>query len=106
MKRYEVIVQEWVESVRGWGTSPDGYSLHFSDMDRDAFVTEYWHGLPDGIPPEVYSRPDGTGYWALVGAKTQKMIKDSKNGIRVHLGCGRHGGRIDGGLVVFPTPRG
>lgn len=30
-KRHGVICQKWEESERGWGTRPNGYSLHLAD---------------------------------------------------------------------------
>ncbi len=56
-----IVVQKWEESEAGWGTRPDGYSLHRTEEDRLAFVTAYWDSMPDR-PPAEYSRPDGKPY--------------------------------------------
>lgn len=80
-----VVVQKWEESERGWGTRPDGFSLHLTDADRKAFIKDYWDGMPDEVQDE-YSRPDGTPYLARVDAKTFAKVKKSKNGVR---DCGR-----------------
>lgn len=77
----EVIVQKWEESELGWGTRPDGFSLHLTDADREAYIEEYWARMPKSTPSE-YSRPDGTPYKAVVDAKTFARVKASKNGIR------------------------
>jgi hypothetical protein len=82
-ERYEVIVQKWEESERSWGTRPDGFSLHLTEADRQAYIREYWSGMPDRIPNK-YSRPDGTPYKANVDAATFAEVKTSKNGIREH----------------------
>lgn len=76
-----VVVQKWEESERGWGTRPDGFSLHLNDADRQAFIKEYWDGMPPSAPDD-YSRPDGTYYKAEVDDKTFTELKASKNGIR------------------------
>jgi hypothetical protein len=34
----EVVYQSWLESERGWGVRPDGYSLHLSLGDRKRFI--------------------------------------------------------------------
>ena len=55
---HQVIRQNWIESERGWGFRPDGYSLHLSEEDRQAYIKTYWAGMPDQVPDE-YSRPSG-----------------------------------------------
>lgn len=91
----EVIVQKWEESERGWGTRPDGFSLHLTDADRQAFIKEYWDGMPDDLIPDDYSYPDGTPYKAKVDGKTFAEVKASKNGIRDY-GCPPGSGGTDG----------
>lgn len=76
-----VVVQKWEESERGWGTRPDGFSLHLTDADRQSFIKEYWDRMPDEALDE-YSRPDGKPYKAEVDAETFTKVKTSKNGIR------------------------
>ena len=91
--KHEVIVQKWEESELGWGTRPDGYSLHMTDADREAFITEYWDGMPDEVQDE-YTRPDGTSYKATVNAKVFKRVQASKkNGIRYYGKSPGDGGR-------------
>lgn len=96
--KYEVVVQKWEESERGWGTRPDGYSLHLADADRKAFIKEYWDRMPDAAPDE-YSRPDGTPYKAEVDAETYAKVKASKNGIS-RLGSPPGSGGTDGWVAV------
>lgn len=55
---HQVIRQDWLESERGWGFRPDGYSLHLSEEDRVQFINDYWARMPDYVPDE-YSRPSG-----------------------------------------------
>jgi hypothetical protein len=78
--KHEVVVQKWEESERGWGTRPDGYSLHLTEKDREAFVKAYWKGMPSEAPDE-YSRPDGTPYTTKVCTKHFTLVKKSKNGV-------------------------
>ena len=73
---HPVVCQKWEESERGWGTRPDGYSLHLSDTDREAFIKDYWAGMPNAVPDE-YSRPDGTPYVCDADSETYKKIKVS-----------------------------
>lgn len=52
----KVVVQRWLESERGWGTRPDGVSIHLNDADRQEYINRYWGSMPDYTPDE-YSRP-------------------------------------------------
>ncbi len=79
-KTFRVLCQKWEESERGWGTRPDGYSLHLSVADKDAFIRKYWDGMPDSVSDE-YSRPDGTPYWCEVAEVVYKKVKASSLGI-------------------------
>ncbi len=77
----KVILQKWEESERGWGETPDGFSLHLTDADRVQYIKDYWAPLPDDIPEE-YSRPCEEPYEAEVDAETYLAISVSSNGIR------------------------
>jgi len=78
-----VVKQEWIESERGWGQRPDGYSLHLSKSDLEMFVKEYWDSMPDEIP-DCYSRPSGSAYLIDVGDEVYKKIEKSDCGIRMY----------------------
>lgn len=55
------ICQKWEESEEGWGTRPDGFSLHVSVEGLAKYIAAYWDGMP-GEVPEEYSRPSGEAY--------------------------------------------
>ena len=78
---HQVIVQKWEESERGWGTRPDGYSLHLTKADRVAFIEAYWRRMPDEVQDE-YSRASGSPYSAEVDEATFARVKAGKRGIR------------------------
>lgn len=80
-KTQNVIRQDWLESERGWGCRPDGYSLHKSPADLEQFVKDYWARMPDQAPDE-YSRPEGTWRTVSVDKKTYDKVVASKNGTR------------------------
>lgn len=80
-----VLCQQWEESERGWGVRPDGYSLHLTQEDRDAFVKNHKaHQLKiyGSEAPDEYDRPCGEPYKVKVTGKTLDKLKASKNGIR------------------------
>jgi hypothetical protein len=82
-----VIKQSWLESEIGWGTRPDGYSLHLSDQDREKFIEEYWNRMPSEVPDE-YSRPTGNPKLQTVPELTWKDLLNARArgdfGIRVY----------------------
>lgn len=63
---YEVVCQKWEEKERGWGSRPDGFSLHIDEAQRARYVQEYWDSMPDQAPDD-YEAPDGTPYAVGVG---------------------------------------
>lgn len=81
-KLEEVVYVSWEESERGWGTRPDGCSLHKTESDFDAFLKKYWDKMPKEVPDE-YSRPAGEPVKAYVAKTLYEEIKKSKNGIRL-----------------------
>ncbi len=82
VKMRTVVKQPWVESERGWGVRPDGYSLHKTKADRDAFIAEYWSKQPDETPDE-YSRPEGECFLIDVDEGSYRKLAKTMNGIRV-----------------------
>ena len=75
-----VLCQTWSESERGWGMRPDGYSLHLSQKDLDAYVKAYWEKMPVKTPHE-YSFPDGKPYACIVTDDVLAEIKEGDYGI-------------------------
>ena len=78
----EVIYVSWEESERGWGTRPDGCSLHLTKEDFQAYRDAYWDKMPDRAP-EVYSRTAGEPVPAFVTKKLYHLIKKGENGLRL-----------------------
>ncbi|MFC1753841.1 hypothetical protein ACFL96_10700 [Thermoproteota archaeon] len=79
----EVIYVSWEESERGWGTRPDGCSLHLTHLDFDTYLDAYWKRMPDTAPDE-YERPAGDPVPVYVTKKLYQEIKESENGIRLY----------------------
>lgn len=80
------IVQKWEESEAGWGTRPDGYTLHKTEEDIQSFLKkmrdrEAEH-LKPGEVPEEYTRPSGKPYWTRIDdPKEAERLKNSECGI-------------------------
>ncbi len=80
---HPVVVEKWEESERGWGTRPDGFSLHFSLGCLERYIKKYWDGMPDEAPDE-YSRPSGTPYEAEVSDQVFLDVYNSGLGLRFY----------------------
>lgn len=75
-----VLCQTWSESERGWGIRPDGYSLHLTKEDLDAYIEAYWERMPKEVP-YAYSSPDTKPYACIVSDEVLENIKKSDHGI-------------------------
>lgn len=65
------VCQTWTESERGWGSRPDGYTLHSTLADRDWWVINHNSQLPDDHIPDVYSRTAGSPYLVDIDEQTR-----------------------------------
>lgn len=55
-----VYVQNWIESERGWGQRPDGFSIHVNKPHAEAFVRAYNAKYNNkAVAPDSYTRADG-----------------------------------------------
>ena len=55
-----VVVQQWEESERGWGTRPDGVSVHLTEQNLKMYLEGYYAELAAEhreVAPHEYSRP-------------------------------------------------
>ena len=86
-----VLYQEWVESERGWGLRPDGFSLHLSEQDCQKYIKQYWDRMPNKVPDE-YERPEGSP--RLVSIPDEIYARLISDGLgKTHTGV-RYGDRI------------
>ncbi len=76
-----ILLVEWEESERDWGTRPDGYSLHLTSTDADKYIKNYWDNMPDETPDE-YSRPIGSKL-VLVSGNLYSHIEKREYGLRI-----------------------
>ncbi len=76
-----MLYQEWLESERGWGIRPDGFSLHISQKHLDKFVEAYWETMPP-VAPDDYSRPDGKPKLIQVDDQLYKTVEEQGGSMR------------------------
>ena len=80
-------VQKWEESEAGWGTRPDGYTLHRSKADIEVYLKamrdrEAAQGYGKHNVPTEYSRPCGDPYeMATSDPAVYQRVLDSDHGI-------------------------
>jgi len=74
---HEVIYQEWLESERGWGIRPDGYSIHISIGDLVRFTQQYWDAMPYETPDE-YSSPNGEPMIRYIPSSLYEQLLEAK----------------------------
>lgn len=83
---FKVLLEEWTESERGWGTREDGASIHQDRENHDKYIRSYWAGMPKTVPNE-YSFPGGEPIEIFVDKKTFDEVQ--KHG-SVRLGEGSY----------------
>lgn len=70
-----IFVQNWEESERGWGTRPDGFTVHPNRAHRDAYVKWYYATFNNkSSTPDEYTRTSGEPYPVQVDAKLYTEI--------------------------------
>lgn len=92
--------QDWVESERGWRTSPDGYTLHLTEEDRDKFVRGYNRTFNNKEEvPSIYTRAEGPPRLIKITLEQLEILRSQKDKPDVQFEWQRHG--IWGGHHAF-----
>ena len=91
VRTVDIYVMEWLETKRGWGQNPDGYSVNLSRNDYEDKLLDYCAKLPprnfDGSAPEEYSRPAWDTLRVLCVPKDGELAKAAITGCwRIHMG--------------------
>lgn len=82
---FNAVGQQWEESESGWGTRPDGYTLHIDRAALKAFLkAEERKKVKDfektGVVPESYSRPSGKPFDVKLSKEVLAALKATKKG--------------------------
>src|SRR4029079_6072169 len=67
----------------GWGTRPDGATLHVNQKACQAFMKKYWDSQPSGPAPDEYTRPCGEAYEIEVSEDLYAKVVAAGNGLHV-----------------------
>lgn len=101
-----VVCQKWEERERGWGSRPEGFSLHVSYEGLARYIKTYWARMPAATPDE-YSCPSGTPYPIGVSDAVLAEVAAAGDGLRYFsFGNNPGSGGIDGWLPVATRPDG
>lgn len=74
---FPVVCQAWLESERGWGSRPDGYTVHLSMADHREWIKRHDANLPTQVPDE-YSRPSGEPFLHEVSSEIHNELLEVK----------------------------
>jgi hypothetical protein len=78
-KIFPIVIDTWTEHERGWGSRPDGMSLHLSTADHKAFVDAFnkkHNNLPSA--PDEYTTADNHPKVVDVPESLYKRLVDLK----------------------------
>ena len=76
----KVILQIWEESERGWGTRPDGCSMHIDLKERENYIqTIYDSRKSDTSIPDEYERIVGEGVEAFIEDSLYNLVQKDKS---------------------------
>ena len=96
---------QWEESEAGWGTRPDGYSVHADPDAARAYVAAYWARMPER-PPAEYERPSSDLAEVRVGADHPAAValREGRNRLwgEAARACDAVWPRAGGGWVALP----
>lgn len=74
----KVFLQLWEESERGWGTRPDGCSIHIDMINHKLYIEDSYKDR-NGSVPDVYERIVGNVITAFVDDRIFDIIERDKS---------------------------
>lgn len=80
-QKYVAYKINWFEFERGWGSRPDGISLHKTKNDGKQYITKYWNEMPNEVPNE-YSAPNGNEFTLIEVSKEISDLVNNKINLR------------------------
>lgn len=87
--RKVVYLETWTESEAGWGTRPDGVTLHLSKEDYHKYVDDYWEREkeynPSGVTPNEYTRQDNNLKMVMISENLYETLTQNKDNFGLRL---------------------
>lgn len=75
----KIVLQYWEESERGWGTRPDGASIHLDQKCHSIYIDQIYVNRDEEDVPDEYDRIIGLPILVSVSDNIFETIKDKKN---------------------------
>ena len=76
----KIILQIWEESERGWGTRPDGCSMHADSKEREKYIQAVYESRKsDTSIPHEYDRIVGEGVEAFIEDALFELVHKEKS---------------------------
>lgn len=76
----KIILQIWEESERGWGTRPDGCSMHADSKEREKYIQAVYESRKsDTSIPHEYDRIVGEGVEAFIEDALFELVQKEKS---------------------------
>jgi hypothetical protein len=76
----KVILQIWEESERGFGTRPDGCSMHIDSKERENYIRSIYESRnSDEYIPKEYDRIVGEGIDAFIEDTLFDLVQKDKS---------------------------
>ena len=74
----KVILQLWEESERGFGTRPDGCSIHIDSDNRNNYIKSIYDSRKDEVP-NIYDKIIGSELEAFIDDDLFKKLNEEKS---------------------------
>ncbi len=74
----KVVLQLWEESERGFGTRPDGCSIHIDSDNRNNYIKSIYDSRSDKVP-NTYDKIIGSELEAFIDDELFKKLNDEKS---------------------------
>ena len=74
----KVVLQLWEESERGFGTRPDGCSIHIDSDNRNNYIKSIYDSRGDKVP-NTYDKIIGSELEAFIDDELFKNLNDEKS---------------------------
>lgn len=73
-----IFVQNWEESERGWGVSPNGFTVHISKDQHHQYITWFYETFNNSSEiPDEYTRVSGDCFEVEVAEELFNKIKQA-----------------------------
>jgi hypothetical protein len=77
----------WTEYERGWGSRPDGSTLHKDEATANKFIDDFYYKQENRFVPDEYDRP-GEPFITEINEEIEEALESSGSIWIKFSGCG------------------